>query len=244
MRSTRRGLVTWCVVALVTSSGVAASAAGAPPRSIVAASPNRILAASMAAARGQHSVHATEVEHIGRQVVVQRDDSNERSGLQQLVLSTGATVDIRLFPTVLYLKANAKGIRLVFHVRDDKVVNRWVMVRRSNGAYKTLAAGIDFPSLLAQMPPSGRLAKSKVTVVGRHRVIAISGRPNQVAQHVDGTESFDVSTKAPFLPPRISGHLTSNRRSATLVITFSLWGRNFVIQPPHRAIPISKTSLL
>lgn len=243
MRGARRVIAASCLVIAVAT--VAAVAAAAPaPRSIDAATPSQILARSMADARAQHSVHAVEVERVGTLTVIQRDFSDERSGLQELVFSTGATVDIRLFREVLYLKANGKGIQLVFSKRDNAYANRWLSVRRSNGAFPKLAEGIDFPSLLAEMPPTGPLAKSTVEVVARHRVIAISGNPNQVAQRVLGTESFDVSMRAPYLPPRISGHLRGNHRSANLVIALSSWGHNFVIEAPKRATPISSTNLL
>jgi len=233
-----------CLVAAVATAVVAAAGAAPAPRSIDAATPGQILARSMADARAQHSVHAVEVERVGALTVIQRDFSDERSGLQELFFSTGATVDIRLFRAVLYLKANSKGIQLVFSKRDNAYANKWLSVRRSNGAFPKLAEGIDFRSLLAEMPPTGPLAKSTLEVVARHRVIAISGNPNQVAQHVLGTESFDVSMRPPYLPPRISGHLRGNHRSANLVITFSNWGHNFVIEAPKRATPVSSTNLL
>src|SRR5271169_3453294 len=149
MRAVRRAVVAGCLVASITAVGLAAAAAQPISHSITGATANQILAASLRAARVQHSVHAVEIEHIGHLVVIQRDDSNERSGLQQLVFSSGATVDIRLFRAVLYIKANAKGIQLVYSKRDDKYADVWVSVPKSSGAFAKLAEGIDFPALLA-----------------------------------------------------------------------------------------------
>lgn len=243
MRAPRRLLASCTVAALLVGAGGVALAAAAP-RSIDGESANHILARSMADARQQHSVHVAEVEHAGTSVLTQTDNSNERSGEQLLVFSTGAHVDIRLFPPTLYIKANAKGIRLVYGKSDPTYSNKWISIARSSSAYKTLAQGIDFPSLLAEMPPSGKLSKSKVETVARHRVIEISGKPNQVAQKVTGTETFDVQASPPYLPPRITGHLTGNGHSATLTIGFSDWGRNFVIAAPARSIKITSTNLL
>ena len=246
MRTPRRRYLGSIAVAIVAAGlGVVGIAAGAPPsRSIVAASPNRILARSMAAARAEHSVHALEIEHVGRVILTQWDNSNERSGEQLLSLSSGAVVDIRLFPRVLYVKANAMGIKVLYGKNDRKYANKWVSVRRSVSVYRTLAVGIAFPSLLSQMPPSGPLTKSQVETIGRHRVIAISGRPNQVAQEVGGIEWFEVAAAAPHLPPRIVGHLRGSHETARVVITFSSWGRNFRIEAPSSSVKITSTNLL
>lgn len=243
IRAPRRLLASCTLAALVLGAGGAALAARAP-RSIEGESATRILARSLTDARQRHSVHVAEVEHAGASVLVQTDNSDERSGEQLLAFSTGAHVDIRLFPSVLYIKANAKGISLVYGKSDPKYANKWISVASSSTAYKTLAAGIDFPSLLAEMPPSGSLTKSGVETVAGHRVIAIHGKPNQVAEKVQGTETFDVSTRAPYLPPRITGRLTGNGHSATLTISFSDWGRNFTIAAPSSSIPITSTNLL
>jgi hypothetical protein len=243
MRIPRRFLTICAVAALLCGVGdVALAATG--PRSIDRDSANHILARSVTAARQQHSVHVVEVEHAGKSVLTQTDNSNERSGEQLLVFSTGGHVDIRLFRRVLYIKANAKGIQLVYGKRDPTYANKWISVRSSVSAYKTLAEGIAFPTLIAEMPPSGRLSKSRVETIARHRVIAIEGRPNQVEQKVEGTETFDVSTRPPYLPPRITGRLTGNGHSATLTIDFSDWGRNFAIVGPTPSIAITRTNLL
>ena len=246
MRTPRRRSLASIAVALVAGAiGIAGVAAAVPPsRSIAAASANRILARSMAAARAQHSVHAREVEHVGTELLIQWDNSNERSGEQVLSLSSGAVVDIRLFPRVLYVKANAKGIKVLYGKYDRKYANKWVSVRRAISVYRTLAEGIAFPSLLSQMPPSGPLAKSTVETIGRNRVIAISGRPNQVAQKVGGIEWFEVAAAAPHLPPRIVGHLRASHQTARIVITFSNWGHNFKIAAPSESVKITSTNLL
>jgi hypothetical protein len=241
-----RGRWASCATAAVVVSVVVGGAAlaASAPRSIAEQPANRILAHSLTAAKRQHSVHVVEVEHAGRSVLTQTDNSNERSGEQVLVFSTHAQVDIRLRRAVLYIKANAKGITLVYGKADPKYANVWIAVPSSNGVYRTLAQGIEFPSLLAEMPPSGRLTKSKVETVAGHRVIAIVGKPNQVAQKVSGRESYEVSTRSPFLPPQITGRLTGNGHLATLTIRFSDWGRNFVIATPAPSIAISSTDLL
>ncbi|HEV3328177.1 MAG TPA: hypothetical protein VGZ33_02170 [Acidimicrobiales bacterium] len=243
IRAPRTLLASITFAALLGGLGSAALAA-AVPRSLDSGSASHILARSLADARQQHSVHVVEVEHAGKSVLTQTDNSNERSGEQQLVFSTGAQVDIRLFRTTLFIKANAKGIVLVYGKTDPTYSNKWISVASSNAAYKTLANGIDFTSLIAEMPPSGKLTKSRIETVAGHRVIAIHGRPNQVAQKVDGSETFDVSTSPPYLPPRITGRLSGNGHSATLTISFSDWSRNFVIATPSPSIEITSTNLL
>ncbi len=243
IRAPRRLLASCLVTALVTGAGGAALAAAAP-RSIDGESASHLLARSLGDARHQHSVHVDEVEHAGTSVLVQTDNSNERSGEQVLAFSTGAHVDIRLFPTTLYIKANAKGIELVYGKRDPAYANKWVSVPSSIAAYTTLAQGIDFRTLLAEMPPSGALRRSGVETVAGHQVIAIRGKPNQVAEKVAGTETYEVSTRPPYLPPRITGHLSGNGHSATLTISFSDWGRRFAIVTPTPSIAIASTNLL
>ena len=119
--------------------------AATPPRSIESETANQILARSLASARARHSVHAVEVEHTGGLVITQADNSNERSGEQLLNLSSHASVDIRLFRSVLYIKANEKGIELVYGKRDPTYANKWVSVASSLGAYRTLASGDRLP---------------------------------------------------------------------------------------------------
>jgi hypothetical protein len=243
MRAPQRFLASCAVTALLCGvGGVALAASG--PRSIDRESANHILSRSVIDAHQQHSVHVVEVEHASRSVLTQTDNSNERSGEQLLVFSTGGHVDIRLFRAVLYIKANAKGIVLVYGKRDPRYANVWISVPRSLAAFKTLSVGIAFPTLIAEMPPSGRLSRSKVETVARHRVIAIEGRPNQVEQKVKGTETYDVSTRPPFLPPRITGRLSGNGHVATLTIRFSDWGRDFHIVTPSPWISITRTDLL
>lgn len=247
MRRAPRTIVAACALVAVACGAVGADAAVAvtPPRSIVSEPANQILARSLASARARHSVHAVEVEHTGGLVLTQADNSNERTGEQLLNLSSHASVDIRLFQRVLYIKANEKGIELVYGKHDPKYANRWVSVASSLVAYRSLATGIAFPSLLAEMPPTGALTKSTVRTVSGHRVIVITGKPNQVAQHVSGSEAFDVAVAAPHLSPRISARLVGkHRRTATLVISFSDWGHNFRIVVPPSSIAITKTNLL
>lgn len=251
MRRAQRTIVAACALAACALAAFACGAVGAdaaiaasPPRSIESETAHQILSQSLASARARHSVHAVEVEHTGALVITQADNSNERSGEQLLNLSSHASVDIRLFRSVLYIKANEKGIELVYGKRDPKYANKWVSVASSLGAYRTLASGIAFPSLLAEMPPTGALVKSTARTVAGHRVIVITGKPNQVAQQVGGSESFDVAVAAPHLPPRISARLTGKHRTATLVIAFSDWGHNFTILVPRPSISITKTNLL
>lgn len=251
MRSVRT-LVTTCVaVTLACGIGVVAAAtatgsvaAATPTASIAGEPPNQILARSLAGARAEHSVHVVEVEHVGAQVLTQTDNSDERSGEQILAFSTGAHVDIRRLRTILYIKANALGIETVYGKQDATYANKWISVPSSNSAFTTLAMGIDFPSLLSEMPPTGRLSKSRVETIAGHRVIVVSGRPNQVAEKVSGTETFDVSVHAPYLPPRLTGRLTEKKHTATLTIGFGDWGHNFVVHAPATSTKISDTNLL
>jgi hypothetical protein len=244
VRTAARTFLATCAVAALACGPAGTAVATTSPRSIANEPARTILARSLTSARAKQSVHAVEVEHAGGQVLTQSDNSNERSGEQLLNFSSGASVDIRLFPTTLFIKANAKGIVLVYGKRDPKYANTWVAVRSSLGAYRTLATGIAFRSLLAEMPPTGTLTKSGVETVAGHRVVAITGKPNQVAQHVGGSETFDVSVAAPYLPTRVDGRLSGNHRTALLTIRFSDWGRNFSISVPRRPLPITRTDLL
>ena len=231
----------WATAVLIATVGVASASSGRTP--ILSMTPSQILATSLAAARSQKSATATEIQHEGGTKATQKADSFQQGGEQVLGSSTGAAADIRLLKGVVYLKDNAQGIKMMFGVSDAKWANKWIKVTSKSSAFAPLSSGITFPSLLSQLPPTGKLTKSKVESVGGHQVIAISGKPNQASGPVSGTEIFYVSTVAPYLPIEMTGNVTAQGHKLTLTISMSNWKRTFSIATPNSSTPINKTNL-
>jgi hypothetical protein len=212
------------------------------PTSLEGLSAAQVASLSLASAHAQGSVISDAVGRATGYSFSESTDSGASVAQQRITLS-GASGLMRLVGGTLYANLDARMILLQFGVSAPTDANRWIAITRADKNFATFAAGLLFPSVMAQVRPVGPLTMSGVGNLKGRQVVAIGGTANAQLGLSASAETLFVSATAPYLPVEFTASGRADGVPTTLTVTFSNWGRQFVFPVPHDSVPISTTSL-
>jgi hypothetical protein len=162
---------------------------------------------------------------------------------EQFFSYEGATVDIRLLDSVVYVKANSDGILAWFGVKDSTLASKWIEVPASSTDYSSFKNAIPLTSMLKEVPPVGTLKVIPVGKIDNHRVVGVTGRPNPLLGFSTGMETLYVSTAFPYLPVELLVFGNTTGAVDNFRITFTNWGSHIEVIKPGSYTSIFKTNL-
>jgi hypothetical protein len=228
------------VLSLVPTWSAGASAAPAP--SLTSLSAGQIANLSLASAHAQGT--CTSVAQIRAAGLNYTTSTNSGVTVAQQVVSVNHNTETAvLVGSVVYAKWSAGLIQLQFGTSLPQYANRWIAIASSDKHFASIATGMLFSSMIAQVRPAGVLKKAGVTTVRGIKSIAITGAANSRLGLTGGTETLFVQDAAPYLPVELLAAGRSQGAPTTLVVTFSHWGQHFSYRAPGAALPISSTTL-
>ena len=227
-------------LSLVPTWSAGASAGTAP--SLASLSAGQIVNLSLAGAHIQGT--CTSVAQIRAAGLNYTTSTNSGVTVAQQVVSVNHNTEPAvLVGGVAYAKWSAAMIQLQFGTSLPQYANRWIAVAPSNKHFASIATGMLFSSMIAQVRPAGVVKKAGITTVRGIKSLAITGAANSRMGLTGGTETLFVEDAAPYLPVELLAAGRSQGVPTTLVVTFSHWGRHFNYLAPAAALPISSTTL-
>jgi hypothetical protein len=218
----------------VTNAGASATLSGL--------SPSQILATSIRSAAREKSaatVATTTVLGISVKLVT---NSGPRSGLGFETVD-GHKGEVIFLNGVLYAKFDADLIKFNYGVSNAKAANKWISITKVSRYYNNLSTGIAFPSILAELQPSGTLSASSPSTLDGVSVIGITGKPNPVLGATSGSQTLYVATTAPFLPVEVVIKADESSIPVVLTVTPKNWGAPVSVSAPGVFTPIARTTL-
>jgi hypothetical protein len=169
--------------------------------------------------------------------------NSEATEGEQFITYDGATVDIRLLDSVLYVKANNDGVLAWYGVKDRAVATKWIEVPESSADYTSFQNAITLTSMLKEISPTGSLKVTPVREVDSHRVIGVLGQPNSHLGFSNGTETLYVSTSFPYVPVELIVAGVTTGSVKIFRMTFTNWGSHIEVVKPGSYTSIFNTTL-
>jgi hypothetical protein len=225
------------VVTLV--AGVLGSVASSA--STTTSTKNTLARALAAAAQQRGCIYSTSFTLDGHSYLLSAR-SGATSG-EQLISYDGARIDVREVNDIVFIEANAAGVKLQYGESDPTWANRWVEVPPSDAKYASFASGVLLGSTLKEVPPTKIKGAATTKSVAGDKVLVITGTPNATIGLNAGTETLYLSAMAPNLPVRLVVTDKPPTEVRKLTINFSHWGTAVAVQAPTDATLISKTDL-
>jgi hypothetical protein len=231
------------IAATLSASAVVASTIGV---SNVAASSGvsakHIVTTALAAARTESGCTYATTFTLDKHSYVLNAQAGSTSG-EQLISYNGAQIDVREVDDIVYVFANASGVKLQYGETDPTWANRWVDVTPSDAKFAAFAGGVLLGSTLDEVSPSTLKGSATSETVDGEKVLAVTGKPNSNIGLSGGNETLYLSAKSPYLPLKlvVTDKPTSEVRKLT--ITFASWGKKVVVSKPAKATALSKTNL-
>ena len=195
---------------------------------------------------GTEGVHFTSTATQNGTTISVSGDTGETSGMQQLTVHSGSTVEhvtaLLVGPTG-YLKANAAALHRVIglsNAQSSKYANRWLSFPTSNNGLAELVNGLLNRQISGELQMSGPYRYGTPTTVNGIRALVIHGsEPVQSGGTVPTT--LYVKASGTHLPIKeVTNPGTGGKSSAIRgSVTFSNWG-----EKTNEKAPASSVSLL
>ncbi len=134
--------------------------------------------------------------------------------------------------TTAYFQANASALSSTLGFGSSvaqQIADKWVSIPQGEPNYSGLTNGLTLPSLLAELPQSGPLGKTKLSTVEGQEVIGVTGTFS------GAQETLYISATGSPIPVEIR----SSGKGVTQVVTFSKWGTPVTITAPTNAIQLT-----
>jgi hypothetical protein len=221
---------------VVTLALVALSPVGAAS---AATSPARLYAASLAAARAEHSVHYVSTLASSSVSVSFVGDAATDRGSQRITFrksGRSGLVTVLVVADTAYIRGDAFTLAGYMGFRPAQAARyagRWISIPPSSPAFGTVAAGVRLRSTIDELklrPPYMRLSK---TIVDGQQVIGIRGHAPVAGQLATGI--LYVRARPAPLPVAETAELSGQHSR----VTFSKWNEGVRVAAPTHAVPIT-----
>jgi hypothetical protein len=209
------------VAVVVASSLLAGAASGATK------TPAEILQLSVSAMHTEGSFHYDSTASFGGRVEITLATNSSLTEGDQIQILDGGIETTRLFGKTLYLYANAKAYAADFGVKKTTIADEWVRVPSTNKNYANISSAILVPSVMQQLVDVDHLKEIGAARVNGQSAIEIRGDAG-----ASGTETFYVSTTAPYLPIAVEARSTEDGEKVSDELVFSRWGEKFTVPKP------------
>lgn len=217
-----RRLSSLSVIAVLVVISLFASAASGTTKSAA-----KILQLSVSAMRTEGSFHYDSTASFGGHVEIALSTNSALTEGDQIQILDGGVETTRLLGKTLYMYANAKAYAVDFGVKKTTLADEWVLVPSTNKNYANISSAILVPSVLQQLVDVDDLKKIGVGSVNGKTALEIRGNAG-----ASGTETFFVSTTAPYLPIAVEAKTTEDGEKVSDELVFSKWGEKLTIAKP------------
>lgn len=206
-------------------------------------SPSQVLSATLAAAKGQKTVHYKLVATSGSSTQTITGDASQTGGVQTVSNNSNASITVEVIGTAAYLQGNAGGLQSTIGMsaaNATKYAGQWISVASSDSLYQPITQAVTIPGIVNQLLPHGNLAAQSATSLDGHDVVPIKGGlPGGATAGVTGTATLYVLTGAPTLPLAFTGLANENGHTVNDQGVFSHWDEVLSLTPPAGAVAFS-----
>ena len=231
-------------VVAVVAPGAALTGCGSDPAGALSGKDaSQVLAAGVAAAEAESSVHYVIRATGQSSTQTVTGDAGRTSGIQSVVTGNDG-VEGELFPDGrAYVRGNTGGLEHTVGLPAKvapKYADQWISVASHDALYQVITQLLTLHGIITQLAPTGSLQESTPGTVGGHQVIGVrGGLPGKVQSGVTGTAVLYVSTSAPTLPLGFSGQASSSNMTVTDAGAFTRWGEHVHLVTPANAVPFA-----
>jgi uncharacterized OsmC-like protein len=261
-RSLMAGAAT--VIALAVALGVpgafdAAGAAGAATTTTTApavttagsrsTAPKTLLAASLAAAGTQTSVHYVATSSVGTRSLEITADASTTAGTQSIVLREGKTtghVTGRFVDKIVYFRGDTVGLEDYLGMPATlapKYNGQWISFSSTTKDYSSIAKSLTLSAAIAQISVSAPLTGGGHTIVDGKAAVGLRGTTTALSSKgKKGSATLYVSAKGSPLPVAYRGTGKQKKQKETGTVTFSRWGETVSPAVPAKSVAASTIS--
>lgn len=202
-----------------------------------ASSPSQTVAAALAKARAQQSVHYVSTQVFGSIAVTINGDAARDRGIQRITFRKAGHVGhvtVLVVANTAYVRGDAFTLESYMRIPASSATawaGKWLSLAHTAPDFAQVAAAVRLVSTLAElsMPPPFRSVGTS-TRQGR-RVIGIAAHFQRAGHAIDETLYIDLARGLPFQQVGRSG-------TTTVSGTFSRWNEPVRVSAPASAIPI------
>ncbi|HEX3946439.1 MAG TPA: hypothetical protein VHW47_01985 [Acidimicrobiales bacterium] len=221
-------------------AGGSATAAGAATKPVA---PKALLAASLAAAKSQPSVHFVAVSTISTQSITITADIGQAKGTEAIAISDGLQsghVDARLVKKVAYFRGDTNGLEGYLGMPATlaaQYANRWIAFKSSDKYYKTVSQAMTMKNAVAQISVKAPISSAGSSTVSGTAATGVKGTTASLG--TKGTAVLYVPAQGSVLPLRYTGQGIETKKKATGQVDFTKWGETFRVTAPAKSVPSS-----
>jgi hypothetical protein len=160
------------------------------------------------------------------------------SGGRQIIVSSGAHVDVILIHNTAYTYDDDKAVKSYFQLSTTdsaKFANKWLSLTASSSEFAAVSSAGTLPSDFQSVTIPGALEEGTPIELNGQLAVPISGTIAQTSSNTAIKASLYVSKSLPVL--LLEFHLAS--ASKTYVVTWSQWGHSVVLAAPKNARPLA-----
>jgi len=205
--------------------------------------PNALLAASLAAAKSQPSVHFVAVSTIGKRSISITADVAKTKGKEAIVVTSGQStghVAVRLVNRAVYFQGDATGLAGYLGMSStlaSKYAGTWIRFGHSDPTYKSISQAITLGSAVGQISVKAPLANGAATTVNGVPAVSVTGSTTELGG--TGPAALYLPAQGSVLPLRYTGQGTQKKEKATGQVDFSHWGETVAVAVPAKSVEAS-----
>ncbi len=223
----------------LTVAATTSAAAASPP------SAAQLLSRAVSAADTKGSMTFSDTTRSGKTVQSLTGAISAPAAAESLTVTGQQPLQVMLVGTTAYVKAPASVLQGTLGLpaaASTANAEKWISVQSGDSAFGQLTSQLTLSAELSTYLPASHLKEGKVTELGGHKVIPVSGAPSSSVRQgaTSGQVALLVSPQAPYLP--LGGSLVLNRTGSPglrEVAAFGGWGNKVVPAPPSGAVPFS-----
>jgi hypothetical protein len=217
-----------------------ALACGLPTAASAATSPSQLLSSMLAAARTHSSVHYVTAASFAGVRVSQVGAAGAGRGSQRITYRNGVSVGhvtVLVAANTAYMRGDEfalvdyMGLKAASAAR---YAGRWILIPHADKAYATIAAGVTFSSVIAELTLAAPLTRAPDTTIGGLRVVGVKGSSPNAAPGTTTT----LYARAAGRPLPVREVAVQGKTRGT--VTLSGWDGPVHVTAPADPVPISR----
>jgi hypothetical protein len=199
-----------------------------------------LLAASLAAARSQHSVHFSATSTVGSQSITIVADVAAAKGQETITITSGGEtghVSTRFVNKAAYFQGDTDGLEGYLGMPSTlatKYAGQWISFKPSDKQYKTVSQAMTISSAVGQISVKAPVSTGPSSTINGTAAIGITGTTTSLGSQ--GPAALYLPAQGTLLPLRYTGQGKEQKKKATGQVDFSNWGESFSVVAPAKAV--------
>jgi hypothetical protein len=226
----RSPVVVLLILVALIGGGIVVYSITAGSASVVADSPNQVVALATTAVQNAGSVRVVTTIQVPGQTVTYVNDSASDSGQEVVTSSEGVRMTVLLVNGTVFLHANKAAMTTLFQSAGpiaENFANKWLSFPSGSKGYKSITQTLTLASFVKEVTPTNPIAKLPPSIVDGQSVVGLRG---ELPGQLPGT--LYLSATGPPLPVEEVTHTSGGLTTAI----FSHWGESVHLTPPTGAI--------